>query len=59
VHREAADVDGRIAGDRQHLERLWSGGLSSPLQVIEQTTYLIFIKRIDAMQERRRALRSM
>ena len=29
----------------------WSGGLSNPLQVIEQITYLIFIKRLDEMQE--------
>lgn len=30
---------------------LWSGGLANPLQVIEQITYLIFIKRLDEMQE--------
>jgi type I restriction enzyme M protein len=29
----------------------WSGGLSNPLQVIEQITYLVFIKRLDEMQE--------
>jgi hypothetical protein len=29
----------------------WSGGLASPLPVIEQITYLIFIKRLDEMQE--------
>lgn len=29
----------------------WSGGISNPLQVIEQITYLIFIKRLDEMQE--------
>jgi type I restriction enzyme M protein len=29
----------------------WSGDLSNPLQVIEQITYLIFIKRLDEMQE--------
>jgi type I restriction enzyme M protein len=29
----------------------WSGGLANPLQVIEQLTYLIFIKRLDEMQE--------
>src|SRR6266851_8257167 len=28
----------------------WSGGLANPLQVIEQITYLIFIKRLDEMQ---------
>jgi type I restriction enzyme M protein len=29
----------------------WSGGLANPLQVIEQITYLIFIKRLDDMQQ--------
>src|SRR6202045_2232265 len=29
----------------------WSGGLANPLQVIEQITYLIFIRRLDEMQE--------
>ena len=29
----------------------WSGGLANPLQVIEQITYLIFIKRLDEMQD--------
>ena len=29
----------------------WSGGIANPLQVIEQITYLIFIKRLDEMQE--------
>jgi type I restriction enzyme M protein len=29
----------------------WAGGLANPLQVIEQITYLIFIKRLDEMQE--------
>jgi type I restriction enzyme M protein len=29
----------------------WSGGLANPLQVIEQITYLIFIKRLDEMRE--------
>jgi hypothetical protein len=30
----------------------WSGGLANPLQVIEQITYLIFIKRLDEMLAR-------
>ncbi len=25
----------------------WSGGISNPLDVIEQMTYLLFIKRLD------------
>jgi type I restriction enzyme M protein len=29
----------------------WLGGLANPLQVIEQLTFLIFIKRLDEMQE--------
>ena len=29
----------------------WAGGIANPLQVIEQITYLIFIKRLDEMQE--------
>jgi type I restriction enzyme M protein len=34
----------------------WSGGVSNPLSVIEQITYLLFIKRLDELQtlERRK-----
>ena len=28
----------------------WSGGISNPLEVIEQITYLLFIKRLDEFQ---------
>lgn len=28
----------------------WSGGISNPLEVIEQMTYLLFIKRLDELQ---------
>jgi hypothetical protein len=28
----------------------WSGGVSNPLSVIEQLTYLLFIKRLDEQQ---------
>ena len=27
----------------------WSGGVSNPLSVIEQLTYLLFIKRLDEL----------
>ena len=27
----------------------WSGGISNPLSVIEQLTYLLFIKRLDEL----------
>ncbi|QHK21102.1 hypothetical protein GU243_16835 [Pseudarthrobacter psychrotolerans] len=28
----------------------WSGGISNPLEVIEQITYLLFLKRLDERQ---------
>ena len=28
-------------------DTMWSGGISNPLSVIEQLTYLLFIKRLD------------
>ena len=28
----------------------WSGGISNPLEVIEQITYLLFIRRLDDLQ---------
>ena len=34
----------------RRLGRLWSGGISNPLEVIEQITYLIFIRRLDDLQ---------
>ncbi|MEV4180620.1 class I SAM-dependent DNA methyltransferase [Streptosporangium canum] len=39
---------------RTKIDRLWdafwSGGISNPLEVIEQITYLMFIKRLDGIQ---------
>ncbi len=29
---------------------MWSGGISNPLSVIEQLTYLLFTKRLDELQ---------
>lgn len=31
-------------------EAFWSGGISNPLEVIEQITYLLFLRRLDDMQ---------
>ena len=28
-------------------DAFWSGGISNPLEVIEQITYLLFIRRLD------------
>src|SRR6266480_3141332 len=41
-----------LTGDiRNQVDRLWdafwSGGISNPLEVMEQITYLLFIKRLD------------
>ncbi|WP_063010417.1 type I restriction-modification system subunit M [Nocardia nova] len=54
-----------ITGElRSRIDRLWdafwSGGISNPLEVIEQITYLMFLKRLDDMQilKERKANRS-
>src|SRR5262245_34320378 len=44
-----------ITGEiRNQIDRIWdafwSGGISNPLEVIEQITYLLFIKRLDELQ---------
>jgi type I restriction enzyme M protein len=44
-----------ITGElKQQVDRVWdafwSGGISNPLEVIEQITYLIFIRRLDDLQ---------
>ena len=31
-------------------DSFWSGGISNPLEVLEQITYLLFLKRLDDMQ---------
>ncbi|WP_280892731.1 N-6 DNA methylase [Streptomyces sp. LBL] len=47
-----------ITGElKSKLERVWdafwSGGISNPLEVTEQITYLLFIKRLDEIQTRK------
>ena len=34
-------------------DTMWSGGISNPLSVIEQLTYLLFIKRLDELHTRK------
>jgi type I restriction enzyme M protein len=41
-----------VTGDiKSKVDRLWdafwSGGISNPLEVIEQITYLLFVRRLD------------
>src|SRR4029079_17070231 len=40
-------------------DAFWSGGISNPLEVIEQITYLLFLRRLDDLQtlEENKALR--
>jgi type I restriction enzyme M protein len=43
-----------ITGEiRSQVDRIWdafwSGGISNPLEVIEQITYLLFLKRLDEL----------
>ncbi len=35
--------------------RFWSGGISNPLAAIEQITYLLFMKRLDELDQKRQA----
>ncbi|MCW5874333.1 MAG: SAM-dependent DNA methyltransferase [Anaerolineales bacterium] len=44
---------------RNQIDRIWdvfwTGGISNPLEVIEQLTYLLFIKRLDEIETREEA----
>ncbi len=33
-------------------DTMWAGGISNPLSVVEQLTYLLFIKRLDEIEQR-------
>jgi len=44
-----------LTGDlRNQIDRIWdsfwSGGIANPLEVIEQITYLLFLRRLDELQ---------
>ena len=36
-------------------DAFWTGGISNPLEVVEQLTYLLFIKRLDEIHTLREA----
>ena len=40
-------------------DKLWTGGLSNPLDAIEQFSYLLFLKRLDEAEDRRERLARM
>ena len=35
-------------------DHFWSGGIANPLSAIEQISYLLFMRRLDALEEKRR-----
>ena len=37
-------------------DRLWSSGLSNPMDSIEQFSYLLFLKRLDDSEKKREKL---
>ncbi len=43
-------LTGEIRSQIDHIwNAFWSGGISNPLEVIEQITYLLFLKRLDEL----------
>ncbi|WP_349879874.1 class I SAM-dependent DNA methyltransferase [Micromonospora sp. HUAS YX12] len=48
-------ITGELKGKIDRVwDAFWSGGISNPLEVIEQITYLLFIKRLDETEIRER-----
>jgi type I restriction enzyme M protein len=44
-------ITGELKGKIDRVwDAFWSGGISNPLEVIEQITYLLFIRRLDKLQ---------
>ncbi len=55
VQRGSVEYVGVITGElKSKIDRVWdsfwSGGISNPLEVIEQITYLLFLRRLDDLQ---------
>jgi type I restriction enzyme M protein len=45
-------ITGELKGKVDRVwDSFWSGGISNPLEVIEQITYLLFIRRLDDLQD--------
>jgi hypothetical protein len=39
----------------QRWDKFWSGGIANPLTAIEQITYLLFMKRLDDLDQKQQA----
>ena len=49
-------LTGKLKGLLNSLwDRFWSGGIANPLTVMEQISYLLFIRRLDAMDSKNKA----
>ncbi|WP_363331242.1 class I SAM-dependent DNA methyltransferase [Microbacterium sp. SCN 70-27] len=49
--RVAPVINGELKSKINNVwEAFWSGGISNPLEIIEQITYLLFIRRLDDIQ---------
>lgn len=49
--REKIMITGELKNKIDRIwDTLWSGGISNPLSVIEQLTYLLFIRRLDELE---------
>ncbi len=50
-HKLPAVITGALKGQVDRIwDAFWSGGIANPLEVIEQITFLLFIRRLDDMQ---------
>lgn len=53
AHYSACVITGALKGQIDRVwDSFWSGGISNPVEVIEQITYLLFIRRLDDLQLR-------
>jgi hypothetical protein len=44
-------ITGELKGQIDRIwDAFWSGGISNPLEVMEQITYLLFLRRLDELQ---------
>ena len=51
VAKVASVITGELKGKIDRVwDAFWSGGISNPMEVIEQITYLLFLKRLDDAQ---------
>lgn len=51
-HNAGRMITGEIKSQVDRVwDAFWSGGISSPLEILEQMTYLLFLRRLDELQQ--------